>query len=163
MFGREKARIDGDVMPSPQRSPAPGQADAPPPMESVFSPTVSVRGEINFEGAIRIEGEIHGRITGQGRLTISRSGRVVGDVVSAEAVIQGAVQGNITSADRLEIASTAQVVGDLKAARLVVAEGSKVMGRLEINSESITPLPSGGESAPAPEAVPVPDALEKIL
>src|SRR5262245_26291160 len=100
MFGKDKSRSDVAVMPPPSRN---GSAPAPVvesgPVESVFAAALSIKGDVNFEGAIRIEGEIRGRITGQGRLTIAPTGRVIGDIMSAEVIVQGMVQGNITSLD----------------------------------------------------------------
>ena len=164
MFGKDKSRNDVAVMAPPARNgstPPPMPAVESGPVESVFAAALSIKGDVNFEGAIRIEGEIHGRITGQGRLTISPTGRVIGDIMSAEVIIQGMVQGNVTSLDRLEVAGTAQVVGDLKAARLIVGDGCKILGRLDINSESMTPP----DSAPAPKATEPEsaDALDKVL
>ena len=166
MFGKDR-RTDVAVMAAPARNgsaPHPAPVAEAAPTESVFAAALTIKGDINFEGAIRIEGEIHGRITGQGRLTISPTGRVVGDVMSADVIIQGMVQGNVTSLDRLEIAGSAQVVGDLKAARLIVGDGCKILGRLDINSESMSAMESAAPAhkAPEPEAAPV-DALDKVL
>ena len=167
MFGKDKSRSDVAVMAPPSRNgsaPAPAPAVESGPVESVFASALSIKGDVNFEGAIRIEGEIRGRITGQGRLTIAPTGRVIGDIMSAEVIVQGMVQGNITSLDRLEIAGSAQVVGDLKAARLIVGDGCKILGRLDINSESMTAMdgsaPASEPSAPAEEPK---DALDKVL
>jgi cytoskeletal protein CcmA (bactofilin family) len=167
MFGKDKGRNDVAVMAPPRN----GSAQPPPPppaveagpVESVFAAALSIKGDINFEGAIRIEGEIRGKITGQGRLTISPSGRVIGDVMSAEVIIHGLVQGNVTSLDRLEIGGSAQVVGDLKAGRLIVGDGCKILGRLDINSESMSAM-DAAPPAPARAEEPAPvDALDKVL
>ncbi len=167
MFGKDKSRSDVAVMAPPSRNgsaPAPAPVVEPGPAESVFAAALTIKGDINFEGAIRIEGEIHGQITGQGRLTIAPTGRVVGNIMSAEVIVQGMVQGNITSLDRLEIAGSAQVVGDLKAGRLIVGDGCKILGRLDINSESMTALDGAPAPAPAaPEAPEPKDALDKVL
>ncbi len=158
MFGREKATAQLDVllMPRAEASSAPAAA----PMESVLAPSLTVKGDVDFEGAMRIEGQVHGRITGQGRLTISRGGKVVGDIVAAEVVIQGTVQGNVTAADRLEITGTAQVIGEVKASRLVVAEGAGILGRLDVSSEAMDLSSSNGNGKRAEST---PDALEKVL
>ncbi|RPH38579.1 MAG: polymer-forming cytoskeletal protein [Planctomycetota bacterium] len=166
MFGKEKSRNDVAVMAPPARNgstPPPLPAVESGPVESVFAAALTIKGDINFEGAIRVEGEIHGRITGQGRLTVSPTGRVIGDVMSAEVIIHGMVQGNVTSLDRLEIGGSAQVVGDLKAARLSIGEGCKILGRLDINSESMSAMDSAAPARKAPEPEPEPDALDKVL
>ena len=125
----------------------------------MLAPSLTVKGDVDFEGAMRLEGEVRGRITGQGRLIVSRGGRVLGDIVAAQVVIQGRVQGNIVAADRLEIEDGAEVIGDVKAGRMIVAEGAKIVGRFDVNSEGLE-LPSPDDNG---KKVVVPDALAKIL
>ena len=154
MFGKSKASTALETPP-----PFPAQPEAAPrqeaPNESVVAPAMTIRGDIDFEGALRIEGEVRGKITGQGRLTVDPSGRVIGDVLAAEVVVHGTVRGNVSAAARLEISETAQIAGDVKAAQLDVARGAKILGRLDIDSESMT-MPANGKAGPA-------DALDKVL
>jgi len=173
MFGRDKGgKNDGVAVatPPPAAMAYPPQESAPAAgpaaTESVFGPTLVFKGEINFQDAIRIEGMIEGRITGEGRVTVAQRGKVMGDIMAAQIVIEGSVQGNITAADQLVIAGTAQVAGDLKATRLTVAEGAKLMGRLEIDAESMTmPAPSApaAKSVGKAPAKAEGDALEKVF
>jgi cytoskeletal protein CcmA (bactofilin family) len=159
MFGREKAVGQLDAPPTPRpAAAAAAPVEATPSTESVLAPSLTVKGDVDFEGALRIEGEVRGRITGQGRLVVNRGGRVIGDIVAAVVVIQGRVQGNIVAADRLQIEDGAEVIGDVKAGRMVVAEGAKLLGRLDVNSEALE-LPVSVENEKAAE----PDALAKIL
>lgn len=167
MFGRDKAKPNADApAPSPETNTPENEVPQSHEHESVLAPNLTVKGNVDFEGAARIEGQVQGNVTGQGRLTVDRSGKVLGDVMAAEVMIQGTVQGNVTAADRLEIAGTAQIAGDVKAMQLVVAQGAKILGRIDIDSESMK-LPSNGRSGHAApkEAAPVAaaDALEKVL
>lgn len=145
-------------------SPAPPPAYAPPPPvehhapsptteESVLGPNVAITGDVAFEGSMRIEGKIIGKIMAQGRLTIARGAQVLGEVTAAEAVIDGMVQGNINATDRVELRSTAQVVGDIHSQRFVVQDGAKLLGQHEIDSESLN-IPGvpgkAAHAAPAP-------------
>ena len=174
MFGREKGTAVAPPppmalpsLPSLPPEPEPAAAAPAPASESVFGPTLVFKGEINFQDAIRIEGMIEGRITGEGRVVVAPRGKVMGDIMAAQIIIEGTVQGNVTAADRLDIAGTAQVAGDLKASRMTVAEGAKLMGRLEIDAESMTmPAPSAPAAKPAPAKVNGAangDALEKVF
>jgi cytoskeletal protein CcmA (bactofilin family) len=163
MFGKTKERTALETPPPfpAEVAPAPLQ-ESPNSKESMVAPAMMVRGDVDFEGALRIEGEVHGKITGQGRVTIDPTGRVMGDVFAAEVVVHGTVQGNVNAAARLEISASAQIAGDVKAAQLVVARGAKILGRLDIDSESMTMMSNGRERAKGPEAAPA-DALEKVL
>jgi cytoskeletal protein CcmA (bactofilin family) len=178
MFGKG-SRNDGVAVAPPPAMTAPAHAPAPAPVappsnghaaapaappaatESVFGPTLVFKGEINFQDAIRIEGEIHGRIMGEGRVTVTERGKVFGDIIAAQIIVLGLVQGNVTAADRLEVAASGQVAGDLKGSRLVIADGAKLIGKLDIGSESMTfdPPAKSGAAEPADSK----DALAKIL
>src|SRR5579862_5432949 len=153
--------------PAPAAPPSNGSGHAPEaqPSESVFGPTLVFKGEINFQDALRIEGEIHGRILGEGRVLVAERGKVFGDIVAAQIFVQGLVQGNVTAADRLEVSSSGQVAGDLKASRLVIADGAKLIGRLDVGSESMTFSPPASAAPPpaAPAEAEAKDALDKIL
>ena len=174
MFGREKGgRNEGVAVAPPPPAPmsyaaptdAPSAAAEPATAVSVFGPTLVFKGEINFQDAIRIEGMIEGRITGEGRVIVAPRGKVMGDIMAAQIVIEGTVQGNVTAADRLDIAGTGQVAGDLKAGRLTVAEGAKLMGRVEIDAESMS-MPTVSEPKPRAKTADAPkngDALEKVF
>ena len=172
MFGKGSRNDGVAVAPPPVMSsaapaleapPSNGTAHAPEPAssESVFGPTLVFKGEINFQDAIRIEGEIHGRIMGEGRVTVTERGKVFGDIIAAQIIVLGLVQGNVTAADRLEVAASGQVAGDLKGSRLVIADGAKLIGKLDIGSESMTfdPPAKSGAAEPADSK----DALAKIL
>jgi cytoskeletal protein CcmA (bactofilin family) len=178
MFGKV-ARNDGVAVATPPPAPsapqaspepapvapvAPARAAEPETTESVFGPTLVFKGEINFQDAIRIDGEIHGRILGEGRVTVTERGKVFGDIVAAQIFVQGLVQGNVTAADRLDVAATGQVAGDLKASRLIIADGAKLIGKLDVGSESMTFSPPASASAPAhAEEAPAKDALAKVF
>jgi cytoskeletal protein CcmA (bactofilin family) len=157
MFGREKAIAQLDAPPAPRPSAMPIPESSP--TESVLATSLTVKGDVEFEGAMRIEGEVHGRITGQGLLTVNRGGKVIGDIVAAEVVIEGTVQGNVTAADRMVLSETAQVVGDVKATRLVGADGAKILGRLDISSDALTLASTIGSARPEPAEDPLDKAL----
>lgn len=162
MFGKAKERPVAVAEPVGEPAPSVGASAAENQKESVVAPAMTVRGDVDFEGVMRIEGEVHGKITGQGCVTVDPSGKVLGDVVAAEVVVHGTIQGNVNAALRLEIAATAQIAGDVKASQLVVARGAKILGRLDIDSESMA-MPANGNGrakATEPEAA---DALAKVL
>jgi cytoskeletal protein CcmA (bactofilin family) len=84
--------------------------------------------------------------------------------MAAQIVIEGTVQGNVTAADRLDIAGTAQVAGDLRALRLTVAEGAKFVGRLDVDSDSMSiqaaPAPASSEKGGPSRAA---DPIDKVF
>jgi cytoskeletal protein CcmA (bactofilin family) len=137
--------------PAPVYAPPPEPPAVNSPEESVLSPNVAITGDVTFEGSMRIEGKITGKIIAQGRLTVARGAQILGEVTAAEAIIEGIVQGNVNATDRIELRSGAQVVGDIRAQRLVVQDGAKLLGQHDIDSESLTNVvrPAAAPAAPA--------------
>jgi cytoskeletal protein CcmA (bactofilin family) len=159
MLGMGKAKVQESVMAPSASAPEPVAPAPSAEKEGVVAPNMSVRGDVEFEGIMRIEGEVHGKITGQGRLVVDPTGKVFGDIMAAEILVQGSVQGNVNAAMRLEVSGSAQIAGDIKASQFVVARGAKMMGRLDIDSESMN-LGSNGRSVARDPAA---ELLEKVL
>jgi cytoskeletal protein CcmA (bactofilin family) len=139
MFGKDKGANGSVAVAVPSAEPT--GASRPPSakaeaVESVFGPSLVFKGDVSFQDTIRIEGELHGRITGEGLVKVTQGGKVFGDIVAARIVIHGIVQGNVTAADRLVIAATGQVGGELKCSRLTIAEGAKLIGRFDVGADS---------------------------
>lgn len=99
-----------------------------------LGPTVSVKGQISGNEDLRIEGRVEGPIAlGGHRLTVGRTAEVTSDVVVREMVVQGKVNGNIRARDRIEIRKDGAVLGDLTTCRLVVEDGARLKGNIEID------------------------------
>lgn len=117
--------------------------------ESVLGAGVNIRGDVTFEGSMRLEGKIEGKVVAEGRFTVARGAQLVGDLAASDAIIEGVVRGNVTAADRIAISASGQVMGDIRAPRLIVQDGAKLAGSHDIDSESLSSLPEPRAAAPA--------------
>ncbi|KAF1007614.1 MAG: hypothetical protein GAK28_01570 [Luteibacter sp.] len=99
---------------------------------SLIAQGVTLRGDIDFRGALHLDGTIEGnvRADGDGILTISETGRVIGRVDVPHAVINGGVTGDVEIRDRLELAPLALIEGDVQYQVLEMAAGARVNGRM---------------------------------
>ncbi|MBI4565841.1 MAG: polymer-forming cytoskeletal protein [Planctomycetes bacterium] len=105
--------------------------------ETVLSSDASFKGELSYEGAMRIEGRFEGKITSKGRLVVGKGAHVAGEVAVAHASVEGAFKGNVVASERVELAGSAQVTGDIRAPRLAVAEGATLVGNCVINPDAL--------------------------
>lgn len=89
-------------------------------------------GDTDFEGGLRIDGEIQGNLNGgpESMLVVSEQARVEGQVRCANAVINGQMSGVIHVADRLELQAKARITGDVHYQTLEMHPGAVVDGRL---------------------------------
>ncbi|HEY89241.1 MAG TPA: polymer-forming cytoskeletal protein [Thermoflexia bacterium] len=132
------------------------------PIETTIGPNTHIKGDIQGDGGLRIEGIVEGNIETTGNLVISESAKVLAEVKAKNVSIAGAVRGNIT-ANRVEILDTGRVWGDLTIKSLLINEGAYLRGQTYMPKdlkppqiESITHL----KSKP-PAVKPAPPVTEK--
>ena len=106
---------------------------------SVFDSHISVSGDLETDGALRIDGRLEGSIHRADLIVVGQGASVVGDITAREVIVGGAVTGNIFAAQRTELQSTGIVAGDIRSAAILVHEGGVVQGRLYIHPISSTP------------------------
>lgn len=111
---------------------------------SVFDSHISVSGDLETDGALRIDGRLEGSIHRADLIVVGQGASVVGDITAREVIVGGAVTGNIFAAQRTELQSTGIVAGDIRSAAILVHEGGVVQGRLYIH-----PISANAESGSA--------------
>lgn len=116
---------------------------------SVFDSHMSVSGDVETDGALRIDGRLEGSINRADLVVIGEGASVVGDVTAREVIVAGAVTGNIFAQQRTELFANAIVAGDIRSAAILIQEGGVVQGRLYIHPISTTETPASGSSKSA--------------
>lgn len=114
-------------------------------------------GDITFSSQLVVNGLLRGSITAEeagASMTVSPSGRVVGDVRAPTVLIHGRVDGTVYSLEHLEIADGATIQGDLHYTVLQMHMGASVQGRLihsvpEEAVETTNPREAGSNEVPA--------------
>jgi cytoskeletal protein CcmA (bactofilin family) len=114
-----------------------------------------VRGDIVFEGGLRIDGTVTGNVSAaEGKpatLVISEQARVDGRVEVSHVVVNGQVNGPVTASDYLELQPKARIVGDVAYRTLEMHIGAVIQGRLdpgnaEPGSAAVVELKRGGKA-----------------
>lgn len=122
---------------------------------SIVGPGMSVEGDCDTDGTLRIEGRVQGTVRAAKAVVVGEEGEVVGDIRTGDAVIAGSVTGGIVAESRVELQATARVEGDIRCRRVKLEEGGVVEGRLEMEEagdegeETGSPQDSTGRSSPA--------------
>ena len=107
--------------------------------------TARVRGRIQGDGDLLIEGHVEGNVAIRGDLTVAEGATVSAETVSASAVtIAGTFEGNLTAAGVVHLASSARVRGDVEGNAVTIDDGARFTGRLECEVE--LPPELGGAS-----------------
>jgi cytoskeletal protein CcmA (bactofilin family) len=101
---------------------------AQPAIESTIGANTHIKGDIQGDGGLRIDGVIEGTIEITGNLVITESAKVRAEIKANNVSIAGAVQGNVV-ANRVEIADTGRVWGDMTIKSLLINEGAYLRGQ----------------------------------
>ena len=100
---------------------------------SIIASDMTVVGDLETEGVVRIEGRIRGTVRAGAQVLVSAGAVIEGDLHSQEAVVAGQVSGAIVARDRVELQATAVVSGDIHTPRIAIVEGARVTGEVKMD------------------------------
>lgn len=111
------------------------RTDAPAtPGGTFFGRQVIIEGTVSGSEPIVVEGTIKGNINLTGDLRIGTQARVEATVHARNVVIEGKVVGDVSADDRVELIASATVDGNIKAPKIIVAEGARFRGAVDMGS-----------------------------
>ena len=137
---------------------------------AVIGPSLDLQGELSGNEDLLIEGRVQGRIQlPQNAVTIGIKGRVSAQVLARMISIEGEVDGNLVAEELIVLKKSARVRGDLVAPRVVIEDGARFKGTIDMEpakpSQAAGPRPlaaspDAAATVPksAPPAVPAPAA-----
>jgi cytoskeletal protein CcmA (bactofilin family) len=103
-----------------------------------IGPAIVINGELSSDESLRLDGHVKGNILlREAELTIGQSARVEADVRSTRVLVLGTVTGNIAASERIELGATAKVTGNLSANNVVIVEGARFNGRIDMDKRTI--------------------------
>lgn len=91
---------------------------------SIISEDFTIRGDIESEGTLHVEGRIIGLVKAN-TIHVSGSGQIEGDVVCQNISIKGNVSGTVVCSD-LTLASSALVKGHVSYRSITVGRGARL-------------------------------------
>lgn len=99
---------------------------------------IRIRGKLKGAEDFILGGIFEGSITlNQNHLTIEPAARMIGDVDVREVTTQGEHAGNTVASEKVHMDATAAILGDIKTPRLVIEDGAKFKGTVDMD----VPLP----------------------
>ena len=100
---------------------------------SVIGPTLVFKGELSADEDLVIEGHIEGTIAHHKKhLTIGKQGRVKADIHASSVIVEGQLVGDIHSEGVVSLASGADVRGNIDCARIVMEDGARFKGKIDM-------------------------------
>ncbi|MFL6245970.1 MAG: polymer-forming cytoskeletal protein [Thermoanaerobaculia bacterium] len=123
---------------SKEPTPAPrldARPNSTPPTGGTFiGPNVTIEGTVTGSEPIVIEGTVRGNINLSADVLVGTKARIEATVHARNVTVEGKLTGDISADDRVELIASATVDGNIKAPKIVVAEGAKFRGNVDMGS-----------------------------
>ncbi len=134
---------------------------SPESVISIIGPGMTIVGNCETDGTVRVEGTVEGSIKAGKAVVIGKQGLVSGDISTQDAVISGRVEGTLVAASRLELQATCHIEGEVHTRRMQLEEGAILNGSVHMGAEppktpAKAPVPPGAKAngPQQPSAVP---------
>ena len=126
-------------------------AEPVPTGYSVFDAQMSIEGDVETDGTLRIDGRLRGDVRRADVLVLAAGASIVGNVAAREVIVGGTITGNVSASQRVELQQTGAVAGDIEAGAIMIQEGGKVEGRMSIHPISSSARTGEGTAGPSPQ------------
>lgn len=97
----------------------------------------SMKGDVESNGDIRIDGNLTGSIKCNGKVIIGPTGVLNGDLFCKQADISGTVRGTIKTEELTSLKSTARVEVELVTKQLLIEVGAVFTGKCTMSQQSM--------------------------
>ena len=117
-----------------------------------------LEGTVVSAGSLRIDGQVKGKVTADGDVSLSPASQVEADIHAQNVMVSGRFRGNIVAQGRAEVTRGGRVDGNITAKALVVADGAVFNGQSSMEPTKTQPDGVGAATdsstaAPPAEAV----------
>ena len=101
----------------------------------------TIKGDIESNGDIRIDGHLIGSLKSNGKVTIGQTGVMEGDLTCKQAEISGVVKGTIKCDELTALKSTSKVEVDLNTKQLLIEVGAQFTGKCVMGQQATVAMP----------------------
>lgn len=125
-------------------TPQPRSLDTQPFSGGTFiGSNLTIDGTVTGSEPVLIEGTVRGKINLSGELRIGTKARVEATVHAKNVTVEGKLTGDVSADEKVELVASATVDGNIKAPKIVVAEGARFRGSVDMGSAK--PAATAGE------------------
>lgn len=100
-------------------------------LKSFLGTESELQGSLTVKGVLRLDGTARGRIQAD-QVILSATANLNGEIVARKIIVEGSVEGSLRASELVEIGSRGKVKGDIYTPGLIVIEGGRFNGRIEM-------------------------------
>ena len=102
-------------------------------IKAYLGENVVFKGDLSFDGTVRIDGKFEGHVNTNDTLIIGENGDVVAEIVAGTVICKGRVKGTIVAATKVEMHASSKVVGDVQSPSLTMELGAVLDGNCDMS------------------------------
>ena len=87
---------------------------------SFISNNLVLNGNMEFQGNIRIDGKVTGKIQSQGTVTVGEEAQIDADIIAEDVVSSGKTKGSIFAEESVYLNQNGELVGNIKTKNLEI-------------------------------------------
>lgn len=103
---------------------------APP---CVIGKGIEIKGNLSGSEDLVIQGRVEGNIALRNHLVVDQGGQIIADIATRSLAINGEVSGQIEAEEVVTINTAAKVVASIRAPRVVIEDGARFKGTIEMD------------------------------
>jgi cytoskeletal protein CcmA (bactofilin family) len=103
------------------------KTESPDRLNRLVSGT-KLTGDLTTNSSLRIDGQIDGNVTCNGKLVLGQEGIIIGNIKAVEVELDGTLEGQVDAELLLTLHKTAIVKGDIRTGRIVIEDGAQIEG-----------------------------------
>lgn len=114
--------------------------------QNIIANGTKIVGDIESQGAFRIDGAIQGNVTTEGKVVIGKSGSVIGTLQAVNVDIEGTFSGKLQIKGTLSLKSSAQIDGEVQVNKLAVEPGATFNAKCTMGAVKTLANDAGGKT-----------------
>lgn len=144
-----------DAAPAPERVARQGVSGE----RATIGRSITIRGEVSGDEDLLIQGRVDGSVNlKQHSVTVGSEGEVKADITARVVTVEGSVEGNLTADEQVILRGSALVQGDIVSPRVVLEDGARFRGGVDMGDS----LQASGRTAGGSQQARGQDADRKV-
>jgi len=103
---------------------------------NLISAGTQVKGDVESNSGIRIDGHLQGKMDIKGKVVIGASGQIQGDILCQTLEVSGQITGNVHAAELVSLKSTARFTGEIVTRKLAIEPGAVFSGNCRMDTDA---------------------------
>ena len=93
------------------------------------------KGNLSFEGTVRIDGKFEGEVNTKDTLIIGETGEIIADVKAGTVICKGRMKGSIVASKKVEMHNLSKIVGNVQTPALNIELGAVLDGNCDMTGQ----------------------------